>query len=686
MKTYTLVLTAIAVVSLAAIGPAQTRDRRLVGIRTSRAPSNTGNLNIHARVRILSNDPAMANLGFTVTTFRGAGTGGPQIDSRTYAASPSANSLCGSQPVVNCAPGICSPIIIDGVQYPGVCSVEETVVTGGNPFYECICRYGDAEVDAADEVNVLPGQQITVQISPAGGLNDSTFFPPNDTLTVTIGSRADEPGFGFSGRLPSPMCGQGNSSAASLVQSDALGTVTQQGEGPFEFWAAPGTQMMSMHSGGGSNNPITLLWSQTPDTGSIEVANLSIDIDPGSLWGAFYDGVGIGAPCGGFPNCNPPPQARTTGPTGTFVANWTVPNIPDGHLLSLQGLNVDPASPLGFVATARNDLGVQTLPTSPPALPPYPGGGVVPPLAATAPFACLPGTASSGSPVYPWPRDAIVPNHGPTQTGAGVGDGTLHSMIGSGFDATAASATSVSVNAINVDVWVVRPQEILFRLVPAHEPLIGGPVVVTSTGGVSATVADQMENWVFATPPATLFRSENFTGGSPPVVGFFDPDGGLQGARGSLPPGAQRNWRMDNLPMGTPVRAFVGQLSPCTRQLVVRCVPAAVPVTGATCYLPTAQPFTQMPGPPSPVEDLRLFHVFGTTSFSTLAIQEDGGPGSSPFAGMTHIPASPTGAATVPADPDIPFSMMGMNDALTVAGAGVSPAAGPYQYMILVSW
>jgi len=339
--------------------------------------------------------------------------------------------------------------------------------------------------------------------------------------------------------------------------------------------------------------------------------------------------------------------------TAPYVASWTLPPSFPGGTVSLQGFVADPTSVHGVRATARSTIGVQSTPTLPPDLPPL-----------------------SGMTPFPFARDAIVPNHGPVASSSGARDGTLHSVVGRRFDAVTPSNTTASVNGIPVEIFVVRPNEILFRLNAAHEAGIGGPLVVTSTGGVSPTIADQMETWVFATPPVTEIKQETTTPMGP-LRGSFSLQGGLKGATGVLPNGAQHDWYMEALPSGTQVRGFVGQLD-ANNQLVVRCATSA---TGAQCYsLTSGQTGSQMPVNPPGIEDLILSHGnYLTTTF--FGLQDDGGPGSSPFAGMSGIPAS----ATVSSDPDGPFVMGGGTDMVAVSGAGVG-GAGPFSYLLLVAW
>lgn len=630
---------------LATCALGQSRDRRLVGLRFERADSNTGRVEVFAQLKLLTSDPSGVDMSFGIQLFRGEpGALGPQVGGTTSVPATTVDTLvCEQQNAyVDCSAGVCQMLVIDGVSTPGVCTSVEIDQVGGYSLFECMCIH-ETEVKIGDEIKVSPGSKFTAKIvvDPAGGAApDTPGFPANDEITAVVGSLADTPTFAFGARMPTPMCGQGNSPEASLTQS-----LVPQGEGPYEYWGEPVTLVTLTH-GGLSGNAASLIVAPPTLDAIPGLVGISVDIDPfgAGVW-AVYDGLGLGI----MPNWNP--GAATVPQSITWTLPTALPHAND--TVSMQGFVADPTAANGVRGTARNTIGLTTVPAVAPDLPP---------LAAPVPF--------------PFPRDAIVPNHGPTASAPGASDGTLHSVVGRGFDPITPSSTTAAVNNIPVDVWLVRPREILFRLRPAHRSGIGGPLVVTSTGGVSPTVADQMEEWVFATPPVTEIKQETATSmGS--LAGSFSNQPGLKAATGILPSGDQKNWYMEALPSGTQVRAFVGQLDG-NGQLVVRCATTA---TGAVCFPSTAgQMWSQMISNPPGIEDLRIRHGnFMTSSF--FASQDDTGPGSSPFAGMSGIP----GSAALPGVPFSPFTMSGGADMVEISGLNVGGPGG-HPYLLLVSW
>ena len=468
---------------------------------------------------------------------------------------------------------------------------------------------------------------------------------------------------------PAPAGGTANNAVTSLTQS-GFG----QGSGPIEYWAFGGAFQASTHTGL-AGSPVTLLLG-SPQTAAFNLgAAGTLDLSLAAPLFPLYDGFGVfGTPDGS-------------------VANLTLPyGLPTGvtaMLASAQGVSVDPTVAGGVRLTARNDIGVQDISAigQPEQAPFTTNTGITP-------------IAPSVSAIYPYPRDAICPNNGRASSAVGANDGTLFSALGVNFDSTAPGATTVTVNGIAVDLFCVRPNEILFYLTPAHVSLIAGPMVITSTGGVHTPSADQMESWVFCTPANIPVEA--------PATGY-GPGGNNAGVSGTYPTnlntlrgfigtkelaGQVDYYDASGLPASTNIRVFSGEYDVASGQIQTQCSGLnATPA--ATCYLHPAngtgtEPFSQQWfANNNPLADtwlqLGLMVAPGIPAVGTfVADQDDGGPGTDSFAGSSTA-ANGLGSATVPSlDPDGTWTATGTDGIVNDDFPNPQAGAYPYSYIQLV--
>jgi hypothetical protein len=269
-----------------------------------------------------------------------------------------------------------------------------------------------------------------------------------------------------------------------------------------------------------------------------------------------------------------------------------------------------------------------------------------------------PAPVPGGTAIYPWPRNVIFPNAGPTASGPGARDGTLHSLLGIGFDATNPSANTVTVNGIAAEISVVRPFEILFRLLPAHRPGIGGSVTVVTPSGTFNSDPDRMENQVFALPSPTLVRRELLNVSAPIMSGGFRSHPGLQAGRGNLSAVDLWDLGVGSVPPGTVVTMFLAEIDPGTGQIVARCQPPT------TCFDRSIEPATQSPMAPNPLNDVRLGLHPGVGQPAVVFL-DNGGPGMSAM-----------GTVTVP----------GGNLILSADFNAAAGSQSPFPYLLIVSW
>ena len=399
----------------------------------------------------------------------------------------------------------------------------------------------------------------------------------------------------------------------------------------------------------------------------------SLDLDLFQPLLIVYDGIGL------FGN----PDGTTSPKTLTFG----LPIGVTGFLASVQGVSFDPGWALGVALTARNDLGVQDVSAlGPPRMAPFLGGGPTPVPGAASPTTCATGTAVSTTATHPFPRDGICPNNGPV--------GTRHSALGENFDATNPAATYGFVNNFPVIPKGTRPNEFFFEMTAAHAPSIGGPLVMTSTGGSNgATMSpDQMESWVWVTPDPNLWLPEfpggGYVGGVGGISGAFVPSPGvMQAGIGSKTLfGEIDYWSVVGLTPSVPITVFLGQYDPASGQILTQCS-GLYATPAATCFTGSVEPYSMQWYAQNCFQDTWLHH--GQESLTTpgtpdlgvfLASQDDGGPGTDSFAGMSQVP----GSATVPAsDPDGPFTATSLDWLVADDFANTSQGSYPYTYLLL---
>ena len=473
----------------------------------------------------------------------------------------------------------------------------------------------------------------------------------------------------FAQSVPSPTCssvtaappmgGCPNVTGASLSQGS-----NGYGAGPIEFYHASGAVATSTH-GGVTGMPIAL-YLGVPSTGYLNFGLAgTLDLDISQPFFTLYDGIGIFAPAGPF--------------FAPIAIPYGLPLGPTGILFYAQGVNIDPTTPGGLHLTARNDIGQQntTVAFGIPKMAPYVGVTVTP-------------VPPSTSALFPYARDSICPNNGQASSAAGANNGTLFSALGTNFDATVGGATSATVNGIAVDIFAVRPNEILFYLNPAHVAGIGGAMVITSTGGTYTPSADQMESWVWAIPANIGMEpaGAGYGGGAGNVPsGGFSVLGGLKAYIGQKnAPGEIDYYNAVGLAPGTSLHVFAGEIDLVTGQIITQC--SGLPTApAALCYTSTAQPNSQQWYAPNPLQDTWLHHGQGTAVAPFLgtfiADQDDGGPGTCSFAGESQIP----GTATQPAlDPDGPFMATGTDWIAMDDFPNPTAGAYPWTYIIIVHW
>lgn len=439
-----------------------------------------------------------------------------------------------------------------------------------------------------------------------------------------------------------------------------------QGAGPIEYWLPGGSTVTTTHTPSTALG-LGILMAGTPVTGFISIPGLSIDIDIFTGPICIYDsyGTGIGAPC--------------LLPVPVFSLTYGLPAGITAKLISVQGFDLNPASPAGVCATARNDIGVQDLATlGAPEMAPLTVAVVAPvPAPAGQPNKCANNVAGGGpvngptTATYPWPRDSICPNIGAV--------GTEHSAYCANADATAPGATTATVNGIAVNVLHVRPNEIIFTLTAAHEVEIGGPLTITSTGGTMAVAApagdsaDQPERWVWTFPsssanikiePANTGFGGGGTGGT---SGDFAGLTGLVAGIGRKDGNNQRDWWKDEgLTPGLPMRGAMLQLDGILYalgklQVIVQASGISPTVGPSLNYAATGQPWSQCwPAVAQQcVNDTWFFHNQGdgtglpgpVNTFPLTAGQDDAAAGTNSQYGRTYFLGS--GTATQPGlDPD----------------------------------
>jgi hypothetical protein len=589
------------------------------------------------------------NLGFRLDVR----SDGQLVSSSSYTASTVAAATCLTM-TTGCGNGTCAPLAVGGLLVQGVCKQVTCKQPSGDDT-ACTCSYS-VRVEPGAGLDFKPGTKVEVDVVAAQGSASDTSCSglDNDRAEVWVGSQADAAPFHFPGRAVSPVGGQDNSPAAALD----VPTLVLQGEGPYECWGEAGAFVPIVQAVGTPGAPATLLVGR-PLTKFLGLPGLgSIDLDLGSPFFALYDGLGLG----GFPD----------GTVGSQSFGVPLPANLTLALASLQGASISPTAPLGLALTARLDLGVQDRSALPaPDLPPLSAPGPLPAGAQT-------------TVTYPFPRPYVVfPNHGFTNRSPSERDGTLFSALGAHFDAVAPAQMSATVNGIPVDVFVVRPTEVLFRLTPPHRAGIGGPLVLGNGAGVDPASPDQMEHQVFARPFGTRIAAEEPGLGEPLVSGAFLPAGGLQAVRGVIDAGSGRDiWTLLDLGPGVSITAFLGQID-ANGQIVTRCQTQTLPPVAGTCFSPSTEPLTQAPSGLLSLLTLRdpvLRHAdVAGGGISVLATQDDGGPGVSAFAGRPPIP----GPATDPAlDPDVPFVSIGGADAVLVD----RPSTLDLPYLLIVSW
>lgn len=457
-----------------------------------------------------------------------------------------------------------------------------------------------------------------------------------------------------------PMGGCPNVTGASLSQGS-----NGYGAGPIEFYHAAGAVATTTHNGV-TGMPIAL-YLGVPATGwlNLGVAG-TLDLNLSQPFFTLYDGIGIFGPASPW--------------YAPIVIPYGLPLGPTGIYFYAQGINIDPTTPGNVHLTARNDIGQQNLSASPigaPKMAPYVGVTVTP-------------VPPSTSALFPYARDSICPNNGQASSAAGANNGTLFSALGANFDATAIGATTAMVNGIAVDIFAVRPNEILFYLNPAHVPGIGGTMMISSTGGSNTPSADQMESWVWCIPATIAYEpaGAGYGGGSLNMPsGTFSVAGGLNAVIGQKnAPGEIDYYKAYGLTPGTGMRVFAGEIDLVSGQILTQC--SGLPTTpAALCYTSASQPNSQLWYSPNTLQDTWLHHGQGTVAApflgSFIIDQDDGGPGTCSFAGESQIP----GTATMPAlDPDTPFIATGTD--WVVLDDFPNPTAGayPYTYIVITHW
>lgn len=470
--------------------------------------------------------------------------------------------------------------------------------------------------------------------------------------------------------VPAPTCTSITTAPPRGGSANVLGSALSQGSngyglGPVEHWHATGAVATSTHSG--ATGMPCALWLGSPVTGYLNIPGVgSLDLDITTL-ATLYDGIGIFVPA-------------TPGVMAPMALPYALPAMPTGMYFHAQGLTIDPSTPTGASLTARNDIGQQDTTTTPlgaPRMAPYIGVTVAP-------------VAPSTSALFPYARDSICPNNGQASSGPGTHNGTLFSALGANFDATVGGATTATVNGVAVDILAVRPNEILFSLLPTHVASIAGPMIITSTGGVYTPSADQMESWVFCTPANITMEASGagYGGGaSNTPSGTFAAPGGHQAWIGfKNAPGEVDYYNAMGITPGAALKVFAGEIDLVSGQILTQC--SGLPSTpAAICYTSTAQPNSQQWYAPNTLQDTWLHHGQGTVTApflgSFIIDQDDGGPGTCSFAGASQIP----GTATQPAlDPDGPFTATGTD--WIVLDDFPNPTAGayPYVYIVITHW
>lgn len=493
---------------------------------------------------------------------------------------------------------------------------------------------------------------------------------------------------------PRPQGGQANGANCSLTTS-GFG----QGAGPTEYWLPGGATVTTTHVAVGP----AILLAGNAVTGFLTAPGLSIDLDIFTGPICIYDaiGTGIGAPC--------------LLPVPVFSLTYGLPTGVTAKLISVQGFDLNPAAPLGVCATARNDIGVQDLATlGAPEMAPFTVAVVTPvPAPPNQPGHCA-NNPVAGTPVvgptsatYPFPRDSICPNL------AAVG--TEISAYCANADATAPGATTATVNNIAVNILHVRPNEIIFTMVAAHEVEIGGPLVITSTGGTMAVAAgppsdsaDQPERWVWCVPQSAsniLIEPANtgFGGG-----GAGGTSGNFQGLTGLVMGIGRKDgnnqvdyWKDEGLPQNAPIRGAMLQIDGimyAAGKLQMRVQASGIsPTVGPSLNYATTQAWSQCwPAVTQQcMNDTWFFHNSGdgtgtpgpVNTFPINAGQDDGSCGTNSQYGRSYFLGSDT--ATQPAiDPDGVELATGLDWHVCNDFGNFYPNPAvvvPYLYIILIS-
>jgi hypothetical protein len=474
----------------------------------------------------------------------------------------------------------------------------------------------------------------------------------------------------FAQAVPAPTCLQITTAPPRGGAPNAIGSSLSQGTngyglGPIEHWHGTGVVATSTHNGA-TGMPVALFLG-SPATGFMNLPIGSLDLDLALPIATVYDGIGIFT-------------APTPGVVAPIVVPYGLPAMPTGMYFYAQGVTIDPTSPVMATMTARNDIGQQNTVTTPlgaPRMAPYVGVTVTP-------------VPPSTSALFPYARDSICPNNGQAASGPGMHNGTVFSALGANFNASIGGATTATVNGIAVDILAVRPNEILFSLLPSHVPTIAGPMIITSTGGTYTPSADQMESWVFCTPSNIGMEvSGGGYGGTASNIpsGMFAAPGGHQAVIGQKnAPGEVDYYKAVGVTPGTAMKVFAGEIDLVSGQILTQCS-GLPPTPAALCYTPTGQPNSQQWYYPNQLQDTWLHHGQGNATVpfigSFIVDQDDGGPGTCSFAGASGIP----GSATQPGlDPDGPFIATGTD--WIVLDDFPNPTAGayPYTYIVITHW
>lgn len=478
--------------------------------------------------------------------------------------------------------------------------------------------------------------------------------------------------------LPAPRGGTANSPSSSLVQA-----VPEQGTGPYEYWGAGGSATASTHTTSSAGLPVTLIVAP-PATNAIPLgAAGSVDIDLANIQFVLYDGIGLlGAPDGAM---------------SPLTIPYGLPTGISSYLASAQGVSLDPTSPVGFYMTGRNDICVQDLatPLAAPLVPPF-----------QVPAGVAPMTPSTST-VYPFPRDTICPNIGLASTAPGANDGTVHSMLGTNFDSTLPGSTTATLNGLPLDVFCVRPNEVIFFTNATHISSIAGPVIVTSTGGTYTPPADQHNSWVHIIPaPLSTLPTEVAGGGGAVVSGTLSGAAGMQAVIGLRSAAGEVDyWDATAMPGGSTVRAFLGQIDLVSGQVLTQCsglpsTPAArcdvCAITGdgqfSQQWFANACPTAILP-PTAPVgsnlrADMWLHQGIGAPGAPSLGVFvadfDDSASGTNAFAGFSGIPSPATQNNL---DPDGPITTLGGGSDFLVSDEFANPTAplSGYNYIMIVN-